>query len=98
MQPLGREYLQHHPYPDHIFWLIEFSNTSLSKDLDDKRKAYAAANVQEYWVVNLITQRLMIFRHPANGDYQTATNATTGDISPLAFPDVMLSVPRLLEG
>lgn len=30
-QPLGREYLQHHPYPENIFWLIEFSNTSLGK-------------------------------------------------------------------
>ncbi|MBD1870377.1 Uma2 family endonuclease [Cyanobacteria bacterium FACHB-471] len=25
VQPLGREYLQHHPYPENIFWLIEFS-------------------------------------------------------------------------
>lgn len=97
VQPLGREYLQHHPYPDHIFWLIEFSNTSLSKDLEDKRRAYAAAGIQEYWVVNLIDQRLMIFRHPARGDYQTASDATTGDVRPLAFPDITLSVSRLLE-
>lgn len=98
VQPLGREYLQHHPYPDNIFWLIEFSNTSLSKDLEDKRQAYASANVQGYWVVNLNKQQLVIFRHPAHGDYQSTTNITTGDISPLAFPDIAFSVQCLLGG
>ena len=33
VQPRGREYLQHHPYPENIFWLIEFASTSLSKDV-----------------------------------------------------------------
>ena len=98
VQPLGREYLRHHPYPDNIFWLIEFSNTSLSKDLEDKRKAYALANIQEYWVVNLQAQQLIIFRHPMHEDYQTETNMTAGVLSPLAFPSIQLSVQCLLGG
>ena len=97
-QPLGREYLHHHPYPDNIFWLIEFSNTSLSKDLEDKRKTYALAAIPEYWVVNLNENQLVVFRDAANGDYRTEIHFTTGDISPLAFPTLQLSVPRLLEG
>ena len=48
VHPLGREYLQHHPSPDNIFWLIEFSHTSLSKDLEDKRRTYALAAIPEY--------------------------------------------------
>ncbi len=48
VQPLGREYLQHHPYPENIFWLIECSHSSLTKDIDVKHKAYAAANISEY--------------------------------------------------
>ncbi|MGC1394173.1 MAG: Uma2 family endonuclease, partial [Coleofasciculaceae cyanobacterium] len=32
VQPLGREYRQHHPYPENIFWLIEYANSSLEKD------------------------------------------------------------------
>jgi Uma2 family endonuclease len=98
VQPLGREYLQHHPYPDNIFWIIEFSDTSLSKDLEDKKKTYALANIQEYWVVNLKEQQLIIFRKPINGDYQTETKVITGVLSPLAFPALQLSVQRLLEG
>ena len=31
VQKLGREYLAHHPYPENIFWLIEYSNSSLKK-------------------------------------------------------------------
>jgi Uma2 family endonuclease len=98
VQPLGREYLQHHPYPDNIFWLIEFANTSLSKDVEDKRKTYALAMIQEYWVVNLNEPQLIIFRHPVNGDYQTETVVTTGTLSPLTFPTLEFSVQRLLEG
>jgi Uma2 family endonuclease len=98
VQPLGRAYLEHHPYPDNIFWIIEFANTSLSKDLEDKRRTYALAHVPEYWVVNLQTQELVIFRDPRHGNYQTKTTVTTGMLSPLAFPALQLSVQRLLEG
>ncbi len=98
VQPLGREYLQHHPYPENIFWLIEFSNTSLAKDLDIKRKAYATAEIPEYWVMNLKARQLKVFRDPVNGDYASESTLTTGEIRPLAFPDVVVSVQRLLEG
>lgn len=96
VQPLGREYLQHHPYPDNIFWLIEFSNTSLSKDLEDKRKTYAMANIPEYWVVNLNDERLIVFHTPVQGDYQSETHITTDSLSPIAFPALQLSVQHLL--
>ncbi len=37
---LGREYRDHHPYPENVLWLVEYSNTSLSKDLDAKQRLY----------------------------------------------------------
>lgn len=46
-------YVQHHPYPEDIFWLIEFSNSSLNKDMEEKSRIYAAAGISEYWVINL---------------------------------------------
>ncbi|KAM3098028.1 Uma2 family endonuclease [Phormidesmis sp. 146-12] len=61
VQPLGREYLTHHPHPENIFWLIEFSNSSLTKDTEVKRKTYAQANISEYWVVNLKTMELVVY-------------------------------------
>ena len=36
VQAFEDEYLEHHPYPQNIFWLIEYSNTTLKKDLEFK--------------------------------------------------------------
>jgi Uma2 family endonuclease len=93
---LGSVYLEHHPYRNNIFWLIEFSNSSLTKDLEQKSKVYATENIQEYWVVNLQNQTLIVFRSPQQGDYQSQEILTQGDIYPLAFPDMVVSVQRLL--
>ncbi len=38
VQRLGRAYRRRHPYPDHIYWLIEYANTSLDKDLGEKKR------------------------------------------------------------
>lgn len=62
-----------HPYLENIYWLIEFSNTSRSKDLEAKRKIYAAANIQEYWVVDLTQGQLILFRQSGGGDYGSQT-------------------------
>ncbi|HLO85162.1 MAG TPA: Uma2 family endonuclease [Nostocaceae cyanobacterium] len=96
VQCLGRDYLQHHPYPENIFWLIEYSDSSLSKDLEVKTKVYAASGISEYWVINLRVMELIVFRLPTNEGYQSKTTLTKGEIHPLAFPELTVSVERLL--
>jgi Uma2 family endonuclease len=88
-------YLQHHPYPEDIFWLIEYSNSSLTKDLEEKSKVYAAAGIAEYWVLNLQKMKLVVFRSPINGEYKSQETLERGSITPLAFPDVAISMARL---
>ncbi len=95
--PLGRAYREHHPYPEDIFWLIEFSDSSLKKDLDPKAKLYAAAGILEYWVVNLNAQQVVVFLNPVDGSYQSEQVLTQGTIFPLSFPDIAVSVRRLLD-
>lgn len=97
VQRLGDEYLDHHPYPENIFWVIEYSNTSLDKDLGVKADIYAAVGILEYWVVNLKKNILIVFRDPVNGKYQSQKEFTSGIINPLAFPDVVIDVSRLLR-
>ncbi len=87
VQRLGRDYREYHPYPKNIFWLIEYANSSLEKDLERKSKIYAEAGIPEYWVVNLKKLHLVVFREPLDGDYATKLTLTTGTIQPLAFPD-----------
>jgi Uma2 family endonuclease len=96
-QPLEREYRQHHPYPENIFWLIEFSDSGLAKDLESKSKIYAAANIPEYWVVNLQKMRLVVFRSPMESAYTSMQTFERGTIYPLAFPEVQVSIDRLLN-
>ncbi len=97
VRPLGRAYLQHHPYPEDIFWLIEFSDSSLKKDLEAKAKIYAQASIPEYWVVNLKEMQLVVMRSPVNGEYQSQVTMKQGTISPLAFPDIAIAISRLLD-
>jgi Uma2 family endonuclease len=71
---------------------------SLSKDLDAKRKAYAKAEIPEYWIVDLKNRCVKIFRNPHDGNYTSELTLTDGEVSPLAFPDIIVSVSRLLNG
>ena len=97
VQPLGREYLSHHPYPENIFWLIEYSDSSLAKDLDIKPRVYAEVNILEYWVVNLKTQTLIVFRNPQLGQYVSRQEYRSGSITSLAFPDIPIAVSAIID-
>jgi Uma2 family endonuclease len=90
-----RQYRTHHPYPADIFWLIEYSDTTLRKDLNDKKRVYAEAGIEEYWVVNLQSSELIVFRDLHNDTYQSETRLATGNISPLSFPDLQIHVSKL---
>jgi Uma2 family endonuclease len=96
VKPLGEVYLKHHPYPEDIFWIIEFSNATLNKDLGEKKDIYSEAGISEYWVVNLKYKQLQVFRDLCNGQYQTELTLNRGTIAPLAFPDVSLQVERFV--
>jgi Uma2 family endonuclease len=90
-------YRSHHPYPEDIFWLIEYSDSSLVKDLEIKSNVYAAAHIPEYWVVNLKKLELVVFRDPVDGEYRSQVTLTSGTIVPLAFLDIQIDVRRLLS-
>ena len=93
---LGRAYRHQHPKPEDVFWLVEYAQTSLSKDLDDKKRLYAEAGIAEYWVVNLRDGTLMVFRQPADGAYRFEQTLSQGELAPLAFPDLAVAVNMLL--
>ena len=90
-------YLDRHPYPADIFWLVEYADSTLTKDLNIKQQIYAAAGIQEYWIVNLQALELIVFRDMDNAGYKTETRFSTGHISPLSFPDIEIEVKRLFS-
>lgn len=89
---------QHHPYPEDIFWVIEYADSSLGKDLGVKRQTYASGGIREYWVVNLQQRVITVLRDPQSGDYGSEVTVSEGHIYPRVFPDVAVAVPRLLAG
>ena len=96
-EKLGREYLTHHPYPENIFWLIEYSNSSLEKDLNVKTTIYAEAGIAEYWVVNLKRRQLIVFSNPQDGEYNNRTTYGQGIVYPAAFPNIAVSVNSIVS-
>ncbi|MEB3295510.1 MAG: Uma2 family endonuclease [Synechococcales bacterium] len=98
VQPIPEIYTTtRHPNVDDIFWVIEYSNTSLLKDLEFKYQIYAEAGIMEYWVINLKTRELIIFRDPVNGDYRSEVSLSSGTIAPLAFPDIALEIRKFIS-
>ncbi|MEM9538839.1 MAG: Uma2 family endonuclease [Cyanobacteria bacterium P01_E01_bin.42] len=97
VRPLGTVYRDRHPQPQDIFWLVEIANTTLTKDLTEKKAIYAEAGILEYWVLNLRDRELIIFKDLENGSYTTRQTLLAGMISPLAFPDLLVSVRHLID-
>ena len=97
VQKLGREYLAHHPYPENIFWLIEYSNSSLNKDLEIKTKIYAQVGIAEYWVVNLRKRQLIVFTQPQDGEYAAKSTYSQGTVYPTAFPELAIAVNSIVS-
>lgn len=98
VRPLGGVYkTERHPYVEDIFWLIEYANTSLEKDRDVKSAIYAQAGIGEYWLVNLRARELVVYRDPADGQYQSEVTLTSGVIYPISFPSVAVDVARLIQ-
>lgn len=97
VMPSPTRYLDRHPYPADVFWLVEYADSTLTKDLNIKQQIYAAAGIREYWVVNLQALELIVFRDMGNAGYETETRFRTGHISPLSFPDIEIEVKRLFS-
>jgi Uma2 family endonuclease len=88
-------YCDRHPAPEDIFWLVEVAHSSLRKDLEIKTAIYATAMIPEYWVLNLATRQMTVFRNPQEGKYLDEWIVETETLTPLAFDDVVVSVNRL---
>ena len=80
-----------------VFLLIEVSDSSLSFDRTRKLKAYAAARVREYWIVNLEEDVVEVFRQPKGAKYAMKSRFGLGEsVSPLAFGDIVVPVAEMI--
>ncbi len=91
------DYRYRHPNAKEVLLAIEISDSSLAKDLNEKRIIYATASIPEYWVLALNQPELIVLRDPQDGNYQSEARLQQGSISPLAFADITFSIRDLLN-
>jgi Uma2 family endonuclease len=76
--------------------VIEIAQTSHARDLE-KARDYAAADVTEYWIVDLPGRSVAVHRHPLAGAYQEVTTFADGaEIQPLLADAPAVDVTALL--
>ncbi len=90
--------------PTSALLIAEISDTSLNYDRNAKTSLYAAAGIDDYWIVNLVQNQLEVYRDPSadtstlfGARYATRIILIPGDhISPLAAPSMKILVADLL--
>ena len=93
----SNNYASHHPYPQDIYWLIEISNSTLAKDLEEKSLTYARNGIAEYWVIDLPHSKLWVFTQPQQNSYVNKQEIVAGNINPVLFSDVNIEINKLLS-
>lgn len=94
---MNRSYWKARPQAADVFLLIEVADSSLGFDRGEKAELYAKARLADYWIINLVDLCLEVFRQPRRGRYCSQQTFHRRDtISPLAFPEVSLSVASLI--
>jgi Uma2 family endonuclease len=88
-------YLSRHPGANDIYWLIEIADSTLAGDLGKKKKAYAGAGLQEYWVLDVQAGTVKVFRQPVAENYCSEAIYSEGVISPVAFPEIQVAIAKL---
>ena len=87
-----------HPEGVAVVLLIEVSDTTVNFDRGTKAMAYSAAGIPEYWIINLTTDRLEVFRRPdpALGYQAVEVFSSEGFITPSFAPALTIAVANLL--
>ena len=92
----SRRYVDHHPNPGEIFLLVEISDTTLERDRKQKATVYAKAGIADYWILNVNTRQVHIFREIVTGIYQQETILNEdATLSLLAFPDLEVQIDQM---
>ena len=93
-----RDYLVNHPTAEDILLLVEIDNSTLTFDLQNKAKIYAANGITDYWVLDIVHSKLHVFRQPKEDCYgQIEELDSTKEIVPLNFPNIVFKVLKVAQ-
>ena len=85
------------PRPADVLLLVEVSNSTLRYDRNTKSGMYAENGIPEYWIVNLRSRKLEVFRQPEPDAYVELRWYDEAEyVAPLAAPNALVRVADLL--
>ena len=97
----GDNYVNSHPAPADIILIIEVADSTLNfvgdasrnENRNTKAPLYAAAGISEYWIVNLVDDRLEIYTQPEGSIYtNTQIILPPRSVSIPQFPATILDI------
>jgi Uma2 family endonuclease len=81
-------YRSSYPTGDDVFLIVEVSKTTLAYDQEIKLPLYAEEKIPEVWIVNLVFERVEVYREPGEDFYHQLSYVAKGEaLAPLAFPE-----------
>lgn len=79
-----------------VVLVAEISDSTLAADRGIKRKIYAEAEIAEYWIVNVDSRVIEVYRQPSDSEYlETMIVQETESVSPHFDPSITVSVKKL---
>jgi Uma2 family endonuclease len=93
------DYTHGHPEPHDALLLVEVSEETGHFDRTTKLATYAAANLREYWIVDLNADCVEVYREPRGESYgskQTFAADDEATFAPLALPEAHVRAEDLL--
>ncbi|PMB51000.1 hypothetical protein CEN40_00335 [Fischerella thermalis CCMEE 5205] len=95
------DYLAHYPYPEDIFLVVEISDSTLIYDQTNKLELYAEAGISNYWIVDLNTCQLELYKEPYKNiqgkyNYLSKQISLANESVPIpGFEDMLLDLSRI---
>lgn len=97
MKPREDFYASKHAGPDDIMLIVEMADSSLAYDSRIKAGLYAESGIAEYWIVDIQSNRVLVFSASDGKRYMTARELHRGDkIAPGLLPHCEIDAADLL--
>jgi Uma2 family endonuclease len=91
-------YRERHPTAADVLLAIEVSDSSLSRDRVTKAALYAGHGIREYWVIDVETAKIHVFRAPQGAGYGEARSPSESAVLTLSWlPDTSVDVSLLFR-
>lgn len=97
VRPRADFYASAHPGPADTLLVVEVAETTVGFDREEKAPLYALAGIPEYWLVDLASNGVDVYRQPNPEGYREVRKYGTGEaLRAMDLPDVVIPVSAIL--